>query len=481
MANEKTSRGGGMGFLLAPNFSENTEQLEKISQEFAKKAFLTDSTLIFLLDETFDAMNFHTRIWRSNFGGSVNFQFVLKSQVNLEQLFQQVDYYIIGKSADEIFYIDFAMRNDVKIIGERNLPAEIFKDISVAPEVEKLKNNLYADFVKNIVEKFSPLEYEYFLMHDGLGEVLAFFYWFKEYRKHNQKKILTLCIHPARTELMQICPYVDEVIQVDAKVYDYIQVYLSQQFEIKNAYTAHNAPTTLQKYNEIPVYYREPASNFFHLAEGRQHYLQIPPETKFERYSVELPKESFAKAEKVFKDLKLIKGKTVFINAEAVTMGSSVGLKNFWQGLANKLIAAGYNVVINGDNLKIPNCKNIFLSLFETSAFIGLCGNVISVVTGFTETICSLNSVDKIQVQFIHLDEKFSWQQNGSSIFSRLLFLREIQYFGSDFADKHLESYYNWMRRICGENITYCPQMWGRNEEENNILMKKILDNILKK
>ena len=392
--------GGGLRYLFAPNLAENSDRIEKIVQAFMEKSFLTDATLFFLLDENFDAMNFYTKLWRSNFGGSVKFQFFLKSQVNLEQLFQQVDYYIIGKSAEEIFYIDFAMRNGVKIIGERNLPVEIFKDIFVPLEVEKLKKNFYADFLKNIAEKFSPLEYEYFLMHDGLGEVLAFFYWFKEYRNHNQKKILTLCIHPARTELMKICPYVDEAIQIDARIYDYIQIFLSEQFEIKNAYTAHNAPTTLQKYNEIPIYFREPVSNFFSLVEGRQHYLQIPPETKFERYSVELPKESFAKAEKVFKDLKLIKGKTVFINAEGVTVGSSINLKNFWQGLANKLNSAGYKVVINGDNLKITNCKNIFLSLFETSAFIGLCGNVVSVVTGFTETICSLNSTDKIKDQF---------------------------------------------------------------------------------
>lgn len=469
-----------MGFLIAPNLSENTERLEKIVQEFAKKAFLTDATLIFLLDETFDAMNFHTRIWRSNFGGSVRFQFILKSQINLEQLFSQVNYYIIGESAEEIFYIDFAMRHGVKIIGTRNLPAEIFQDISVPPEVEKLKNNLYADFIKNIVEKFSPLEYEYFLMHDGLGEVLAFFYWFKEYRKHNHKKILTLCIHPARTELMQICPYVDATIQIDARIYDYIQFFLSQQFEIKNAYTAHNAPTTLQRYNEIPIYFREPAGNFFHLAEGRQHFLQIPPEIKFEKYPVTLPEESVAKAKKVFDDLKLKKGKTVFLKVEGNNEGSSANLYDFWKTLADKLVAKGYKVVISGNDFKITGYENVLMTLQESVAFVGLCGNIVSITTGFIETICSLNSVDKIQVQVIHKNEKFNWQTHGSNLFGRWLFLKEIQYFGSDFADKHLESYYNWMHRICGENITYCPQMWGRNEEENKKLLENILNNIVK-
>ena len=468
-----------MGYLFAPNFAEDTERLEKIIQEFSKKAFLTNATLIFLLDETFDAMNFHTRIWRSNFGGAVNFQFVLKSQVNLEQLFRQVDYYIIGKSAEEIFYIDLAIRHGVKIIGTRNLPAEIFQDISVAPEVENLKNNLYADFVKNIVEKFPPLEYEYFLMHDGLGEVLAFFYWFKEYRKHNHKKILTLCIHPARTELMQICPYVNEVIQIDAKVYNYIQIFLSQQFEIKNAYTAHNAPTTLQKYNEIPIYYREPAGNFFHLAEGRQHFLQIPPEIKFERYSIELPKESITKAKKIFEDLKLKKGKTVFLKVESNNEGSTANLYDFWKNLADRLVAKGYKVVISGNDFKIQGYANVLMTLLESVAFVGLCGNIVSVTTGFIETICSLNSADKIQVQIIHKDEKFNWQQNGSSIFGRQLFLKEIQYFGSDFADKHLETYYNWMRRICGENITYNPQVWGHTSEENKKLLERIISNII--
>ena len=174
------------------------------------------------------------------------------------------------------------------------------------------------------------------------------------------------------------------------------------------------------------------------------------------------------------------KGKTVFLKVESNNEGSTANLYNFWKTLADKLVAKGYKVVISGNDFKIPGYQNVVMSLIETVVFVGLCGNIVSITTGFIETICSLNSADKIQVQVIHKDEKFSWQQNGSSIFGSLLFLKEIQYFGSDFTDKHLESYYNWMRRICGENITYCPQVWGRNEEENNILMKKILDNIIK-
>ena len=467
-----------MGYLFAPNLIKDKKRAEDILQAFMEKSFLTEAFLIILVDETWESAIFYNQIWRKQIAQSCKIQFIFRSrEMNVEQFFRQVNCYIVGNSDDEFFYLDCAMNNNLKVIGTNATAEEIFQNIIVAPEVEELKNKCYFNFIEHIVKNFPPSEYEYFLMHDGLGEVLAFFYWLKEYRKHNQKKILTLCIHPARIELMNVCPYVDATIKIDAKVYDYIQIFLSRQFKIKNAFVAHSAPNVIKKSDEIPIYFREPAGNFFHLIEGRKYYLNIPPEIKFERYSVTLPSKSIEKAKKIFEDLNLIKGKTVFFNAEGLTSGSSVHLYEFWKGLADKLFSAGYKVVINGDNLKIPNCENIFLPLLETSAFVGLCGNIVSVPTGFIETICSLNSVDKIQVQFIHGNVKNSWRHFG--FISKIISFNELKYFGSDFLLKRIESYTNVVSQFFGYNVKCSSCMWGDTLEENNLLAEKIFNNII--
>ena len=467
-----------MGYLFAPNLAKEKERAEKILQAFMEKSFLTNAFLIILVDETWESAVFYNQTWRKQLSQSCKIQFIFRSRgTNIEQIFKQVDYYIVGNSDDEFFYLDCAMNNNLKVIGTNATAEEIFQNIAAVPEVEEQKNKLYFNFIERIVKNFPPSEYEYFLMHDGLGEMLAFFYWLKEYRKRNRKKILTLCILSTRIELMNVCPYVDATIQIDSKVYDYIQIYLSRQFKIKNAFVAHSAPNVIKKSDEIPIYFREPIGNFFHLIEARKYYLNIPPETKFEKYPVTLPKESIANAKKIFEDLKLKKGKTVFFNAEGLTSGSSAHLHEFWKGLADKLISAGYKVVINGDNLKIPNCENIFLSLLESSAFIGLCGNVVSVPTGFIETICSLNSVDKIQVQFIHGNVKNSWRQFGFIL--KIISFNELKYFGSDFLLKRIESYTNVVSQFFSRNVKCSSCMWGNTSEENNLLAEKIFKNII--
>lgn len=432
----------GKKYLFVSDIRHEKDLADKVVNEFRKKAFLTDSILIFVAEKNEETFNY--------FGlfpclmAACNIQVVLKGQIPVETMIAQVDYYIVGNNPNEIDYINCAIQNDIEIIGTMENAENIFSDIEIPAEVEKVKNNLYVA-CKDIFNNFPPSDYEYFLFHNGLGESMGFFYWLKEYKKTHHKKILLFCISNSHIDFMSVCPYVDNIIKIDRLAYGFIAVYFTEDYNVKNFYTLHLSENVLKRRKNFPMYLKY--SGIFSSARD---FLGINPKVELKKYLVDIPPERISNAEKIFNDMGLIRGKTVFFITEGISQNRPH--IDFFIKLATVLQYHGYEVVTNSTQEIIPGCRYVFIPLLETSAFIGLCGNVVSVTTGFNEVICALNSKDKIKLSVV-LPSKAEIAKNFIMNWQHL---KSIQYTGRRKSENSFgKGYEYFLSLFLSKNIDY--------------------------
>ena len=373
--------------------------------------------------------------------------------------FPQVDFTILP-TENEFAPIGFIQTNGRKLTQRfANTCDDLFVDIPVSTEISAAKKNLSAQLEKDFFSKVPPDEFEYFLFHEGLGESTAFFFWMKKYRETTKKKICFICSHSLRAELMMACPYVDLVMTADPLTFNFISVYYAEKFHIRRFLLMHHSQKNL-------VAMREHAKNnesYTHI-EKVGNFLGIRYDVPFEKYPFTFPAPQVERAKKIFHDMNLAEGKTVFVCTEANYFnGLSQFHTDFWLKLRDKLNAVGYEVVTNGPRENIPNCKNVFLSLFESAAFAGLCGHVVSVPTGFVEAICALNMVDKITWEIIHpSDTDKYWKGFSPNV------------------DGILEGYARMVDKLISENIDCTYRKFGNNSAEDDELIEKIVEKILR-
>ena len=87
----------------------------------------------------------------------------------------------------------------------------------------------------------------------------------------------------SRLELMKLCPYVDKIVKITEKFYDYVSVYFYGHYGLKilSLSWADNWGNNLFNENDP-----------FPVIKNMQYFLNIPEGTKFERYPVNIPKEN---------------------------------------------------------------------------------------------------------------------------------------------------------------------------------------------
>lgn len=395
----------GKKYLLWLNLPESRDLLEKIIEKFMQKAFCVKPAPVLVLfsEKTSDNSDYARWTRRKNYGNTCDIQFFTKnsSDADVEGFIKLTDYFISTGSDSETELLEFAKKNNVKVLDALNHLATIFEDISADSQLEDYKTKLAKHLKRNVFEKYPPKKYEYFLFHEGLGESTAFFFWMKKYTEHCKKKILVICFQELRAEMMRLCPYIDVTIRVEPIIFDYISVYCAKKYDIKRVLLAHVSPKITAKKAKLT----SSEIKTYGIIGTIRDFLKISPKTKFEKYPVKLPQNSVAKAEDLFKKMNLIRGKTVFVITEGLYFGNLSHHMNFWINFAERLKILGYEVVTNSAEEVIPGCKNIFLSLLESTAFAGLCGNLASVPTGFFEAICALNTKDEIKWQIFYPDE----------------------------------------------------------------------------
>lgn len=465
----------GKKYLLLADLPAQRERVEAVAFAFMRAAYLTDSVLFIVVDLKKEAFDCYRYLSRNVFFGSAKIQLVLKNQLPPEQLVQQADCYIIGEHPDELFYVDAALRNGVEIIGTRVPPDEIFKGLPMSEEVAKFRENLHALVAKDLLEKFPPEQFEYFLFHEGLGESTAIFFWLKEYRKPRDKRILMICVQPLREEMMRVCPYVDAVMRIPPQTFDFLSIYYADDFAMKKFLTAHVLPSTIATRRSLPP---EKLGTYF-ITDIFRDFLKIPPSVEFKKYPVRIPDAATERANALFNQMQLTRGKVIFIVTEGIWFSGLEHHNNFWIRLVRRAQAAGYDVVFNGQEDFFREFKSVFLSLFETAAFVGLCGNIVCAPTGFAEAICAFNTADLINWQVVFPNSRDIYYRRISAI-SRLDALAEIQRDGSDFARlQNIENFACYVKNYLDANIKLELHQWGDTAAEDDALIEKILGQIV--
>lgn len=295
------------------------------------------------------------------------------------------------------------------------------------------------------------------MFHEGLGESLAFFFWLKKYRETCGKKILCICANNLRAELFSISPYVDAIATVDWRVFDFISVYLAEKYNIHRSLLAHFDLKTIAAKEKLSA---DELKNYGIIGTIRD-FLNISADTKFEPYAVQIPPPVIERVKNLFAQMNLVEGKIVFLVTSGYYYGELKHHLPFWIKLREKLNAAGYEVITNSDKEIIPNCRNIFLSLLESVVFAGLCGNIVSIPTGFVESLMILNSTDKMNVQVIYPgDNDIYWRGEKNDV------------------DKIVDDYIYYINIYLTSQKIFSCYKWGNNDTEDDLLLEKIVQKI---
>lgn len=439
-------------YLLISDLKEGRKLSDKAIETFMKKAFLTDATLIVIGKKDKIFIDYSKYTLRKIFNRTCDIRFFdLIKESDIEKIVQIMSAIITFNNSTALPYIQAAKKFNVPILTDMNSI-----NISVDDEVKRIRSKCEKNF-QYISGKFPIKKYEYFLFHEGTAESMAVYFWLKEYRKHHSKKILFICFQALRHELMSSCPYIDVAIKVDEVLFDYISVYHSEEYKIKRSLLQHFDPHSLHMQTIDPSY---------GIIEKMRDFLEIDPSLKiFERYPVKLPKENIVKAKKIFRKMNLVKGKTVILLPEGYAFGGFSNKANFWVNLAKRLKSEGYEVLTHTKEPFIEGVINIYMKTFDSSAFLGLCGNIISSPTGFIESLCTWNVKDPINwiVVCPHEESGFWKSENPKAE-----------------CDNFMKYYPNFVSKYTSENLNQKIFKWGINEEEDLTLIEKILDEIKK-
>ena len=449
----------GKKYLFVADPVNQWDFAEKIVDAFLRKAFLTNSILFLLMDRTSEAQNFHNYTLRKIFGGGCSIVLLNADEVNLAVALPQVDFTIL-QTEDEFAPIGFIETHGRKFTQRfAKTCDDLFSAVPTPAEISAIRKNLSALVEGNLLAKVPPNEFEYFLFHEGLGESTSFFFWLKKYRAHAKKKICCICSHPLRAELLMACPYVDLVLTTDAITFNFISVYFAEKYNIKRFLLMHHSVETFKNQRECAE-----KKESYGLIERVRDFLRIRRDVPFEKYFVNMPTPQVESAKKNFHDMNLTEGKVVFVIMEANYFhGLSEIHADFWLKLRDKLNSVGYEVITNGPKEDIPNCRNVFLSLFQSAAFAGLCGHIVSIPTGFVESICAVNMVDKITLELIHpADNDKYWKAYTRNV------------------DGLIEGYAKMLDRFISENIDCTYRKFGNDSAEDDALIEKIVEKILR-
>ena len=243
---------------------------------------------------------------------------------------------------------------------------------------------------------------------------------------------------------------------------------------MKKILTAHYSHKIAAIKNSMSV---EELSQYY-IHEIFRDFLEIPSSLEFKKYPVQLPEVAVARANELFKQINLTRGKTVFIVTEGIYFGGLEHHNEFWIKLARRLNVEGYDVVFNGQEKIFSDFKSVFLSLFESSAFVGLCGNIVSVPTGFAEACVTFNVTTAINFQVI-FPNRHDVYCKRAGVIRRIDTLAEIQRDGSGFAEQNVKDYANYIKKFDNTNVSYSFHLWGDTGIEDDALIEKIVGKII--
>ena len=509
MAENKNIQGGGLGFhipssvsevtrkniknyLLIPDWSGEVSDDEnsltnKVINEFMQGTFLTDAVLFLLIDFNRVILLKYWSFVMQTLGGANKIKILIKNSAPIEHLMKGIDCLIAGVNYNEDYrFVEYAWRNGLKIVSaavlldKKSYPEfsqGLFDETLISSEVTQVKEQVM-NSCNELFEKLPPNDWEYFLVETGMGDMMAFMFWLKIYKENrprqDRRKVVALCLNDHQNNILQSCPYVELVVKISPLAFNCLSIYFSKKYRIKNCLSAYYSTNVLKK----NVNHSKEYADVGGLIGVWRDFFNLNPKVKFKLYQMPVPQSATERALSVFEEMRLVKGKTVVIFTEGNTWGRYPAKEKFWLRLAEKIKnLQGYDVVTNSKQEVIPGCRNIFLTLQETVAFVGLCGNVVAIPTGFAEYSVAFNYESKILYQSVYPNRKNPlWDAGGMAWY--LFRLPDLQYWGDQFIQRYMSDYELMMKNLSFQNVTAKAYQLGDTDEEDDALIDKIVEKI---
>ena len=443
-------------YLFNPHPQDPNRYLKTIYREFEKVSYGTDSRLILLIDSKKD----FDSLMQTEF---IKTAMIFRDEIDLEDLIRQIDFLITGDNPNENELVELAWKHRIRIVSFKHLGKNIFRDFPIDPKVESYKTEMNRIVNQNLFQIYPPSDYEYLLSHQGLGETLTMCFLMHEYQKRIGKKIILLCGDKNRGDLFKFCPYVDKTIMISWEIYSYLKIFVG----MRDFFDLHFDRDIQEKSDRI--YESNPYESS--ITRKVRTFLNLESEVPIKQYSIEIPPGDFDIAKKTFQEMNLHAGRTILLITSGYQYSNLNHHRDFFIKLVKRFRESGFDVVTNSQTQELPNVPNVFLPIIPSIAFVQLCGNIVSIPTGWSESMCAFSSYPiKYSMIMTSVHDQF---YNPSKFL-----IDQLRNYGDDFVDVSLQIYRNFYDQIFSRNIRYNLYKFAESELEEQKLIAEIVENI---
>lgn len=430
-------RQGQKIFLYAPQYPRSEAATEKIIKEWQKKTFgVKDVLLVFFLEQTIDWYRYPVRWVYHSLGSCAPIVSTMNRYNNFVELLTESDYYIVDSLE--------ASLDDIKIVcdcGGEIIPTfaegDLFPMLEYTDEQKIILENYQRLVYENLIGKYSPYEYEYMLVHNGLGETVVFYYSIAEYkRKNRDRPLVVLCYDESRKSMLEESPHIDVVAHVPFPLYEYIAVFLSEEYCMKNLMEIFYTPDVVAAMANVDY-------KFCYFQAVRK-YLGLL-DTPLQKYRTNVSEIKRKAARAIIKKWNLRKGRTVWLCMDGISSGSLLD-SNFLNDLVESIRKKDYDVIMKSDKSIIACVPYAVLPPWETTELVSLCGNAISIPTGISFAVGAMNMDRPLKIQMI----RFEGMENRNSHMGQFMWtLPLIRKFGRNYME-HLNEF---EEELYGDNV----------------------------
>ena len=246
------------------------------------------------------------------------------------------------------------------------------------------------------------------------------------------------------------------------EIYSYLRVFVG----MKDFFDLHLDRDLKEKADRI--YESKPKE--FSITKMVRTFFDLEPEVPLNRYSIEFSSGDYNAAREIFRSMNLHEGRTVFM----VTSGYNYPMKHlrdFFIKLGERFRESGFDIVTNSQTQELPNVPNIFLPIFQSIVFTQLCGNVVSIPTGWCEASCAFSSKPiklSVIIPSVHDQCRIPLKE----------FIKQLKIYGDDFIDIEFQQYLSFCDQIFPNGVRYQLHKFIESEIEEQKLIEEIVENI---
>lgn len=428
---------GGKVFLYAPKYPNSERATERIIREWQKKTFgVTNITLVFYLEQTIDWYRYPIR-WRHQcLASCAPIIHIIKRYHRFDDWLEKADFYIVDNLEENLDDINVVVNGGGTVLSAVS-EDEIFPMLKYSEEQINTLNRCQTIINNALFSKFSPCDYEYMLFHNGLGETVSFYYSIAEYKAKNNKPIVVLCFDETRKSLLEESPYIDVVAHVPFPLYEYVAVFLAEQYHMKNFMEIFYTPdiVALMADADCEVLYMQVV----------RIYLGLLPHEPVQKYETPVSEEKRKVGREVFRQWNLREGRTVWLCMDGISNGSLYE-SDFFKKLVVAIREADYDVIIKSDKSVIEGVPFAQLYPWETTELVSLCGNIICIPTGIICVVKAMNMDRPLNVQKLYIENMFECNSHMAQFMHKLPLIRK-------FGSKYLDHAHEFEEGFNGDNI----------------------------